>query len=170
MPLNIKDMPGSGHRCGFQNREHERIEDGWHRADRSRHPGLGAHLMIALCRPMNIPACHATGTGRDAADVAFATLFGGVRSHRPTVRALAVEDEVQGLVRPHQCADALSTGSGLARAGPLSRPIKSRTRLRLRAAARCGWRPCRPRPATPAGAGWPVVRRVFAATGGRTPS
>jgi transglutaminase-like putative cysteine protease len=115
-----------------------------------------AHLMIALCRAMNIPARYATGTdygadlalgppdfqayvevylgdcwyifdpsgtaipmgfvrfgtGRDAADVAFATIFGSATAHRPTVRALAVEDEVQGLVRPHHCADALSTDSG----------------------------------------------------------
>jgi len=118
-----------------------------------------AHLMIALCRAMNIPARYATGTdygadpalgppdfqayvevylgdswyifdpsgtaipmgfvrfgtGRDAADVAFATMFGSVRSHRPIVRALAVEDADQGLMRPHQCADALSTDSGPAR-------------------------------------------------------
>ena len=52
------------------------------------------------------------GTGRDAAEVAFATIFGRVKSHRPTVRALAVEDAEQGLVRPHHCADALSTDSG----------------------------------------------------------
>jgi transglutaminase-like putative cysteine protease len=115
-----------------------------------------AHLMIALCRAMNIPARYATGTdygadpalgppdfqaygevylgggwyifdpsgtampmgfvrfgtGRDAADVAFATIFGSVRSHRPTVRALAVEDEAQGWVRPHHCTDALSTDGG----------------------------------------------------------
>lgn len=114
-----------------------------------------AHLMIALCRAMNIPARYATGTdygadpalgppdfqayvevflgdswyifdpsgtaipmgfvrfgtGRDAADVAFATMFGSVTSHRPIVRALAVEDAEQGLVRPHHCADALSTDS-----------------------------------------------------------
>jgi transglutaminase-like putative cysteine protease len=114
-----------------------------------------AHLMIALCRALNIPARYATGTdygsdpalgppdfqayvevylgdswyifdpsgtaipmgfvrfgtGRDAADVAFATMFGSVRSHRPTVRTLAVEDDAQGLVRPHHCADALSTDS-----------------------------------------------------------
>ncbi|HYN58088.1 MAG TPA: transglutaminase family protein [Rubrivivax sp.] len=114
-----------------------------------------AHLMIALCRALNIPARYATGTdygsdpalgppdfqayvevylggswyifdpsgtaipmgfvrfgtGRDAADVAFATMFGSVRSHRPNVRTLAVEDEAQGLVRPHHCADALSTDS-----------------------------------------------------------
>jgi hypothetical protein len=39
-------------------------------------------------------------------------MFGNVGSHRPTVRALAVEDEAQGLMRPHHCADALSTDSG----------------------------------------------------------
>jgi len=115
-----------------------------------------AHLMIALCRAMNIPARYATGTdygadpalgppdfqayvevflgdgwyifdpsgtaipmgfvrfgtGRDAADVAFATIFGSVTAHRPTVRALAVEDAEQGMVRPHPCDDALSTDSG----------------------------------------------------------
>lgn len=115
-----------------------------------------AHLMIALCRAMNIPARYATGTdygsdpalgppdfqayvevylgnswyifdpsdtaipmgfvrfgtGRDAADVAFATIFGSVRPHRPIVRAHAVEDAVQGLVRPYHCAEALSTDSG----------------------------------------------------------
>ena len=52
------------------------------------------------------------GTGRDAADVAFATIFGSVKSYRPTVRALAIEDAAQGWVRPHHCADALSTDSG----------------------------------------------------------
>jgi transglutaminase-like putative cysteine protease len=115
-----------------------------------------AHLMIALCRAMNIPARYATGTdygsdpalgppdfqayvevylgdrwyifdpsgtaipmgfvrfgtGRDAADVAFATMFGSVRSHRPSVRTLAIEDDARGLVLPHHCADALSTDSG----------------------------------------------------------
>jgi transglutaminase-like putative cysteine protease len=115
-----------------------------------------AHLMIALCRAMNIPARYATGTdygsdpalgppdfqayvevyvgaswyifdpsgtaipmgfvrfgtGRDAADVAFATIFGSVISHRPTVRAHAIEEDALGLVRPHHCADALSTDSG----------------------------------------------------------
>jgi len=121
-----------------------------------------AHLMIALCRAMNIPARYATGTdygsdpalgppdfqayvevylgdgwyifdpsgtampmgfvrfgtGRDAADVAFATMFGNVRSHRPIVRALAVADDAQGVVRPHHCADALSTDSGSTRSVP----------------------------------------------------
>jgi len=115
-----------------------------------------AHLMIALCRAVNVPARFATGTdygadpalgppdfqayvevylgdrwyifdpsgtaipmgfvrfgtGRDAADVAFATIFGGVRSHAPVIRASAVEDTVRGFVLPHHCREALSTDSG----------------------------------------------------------
>ena len=112
-----------------------------------------AHLMIALCRAVNIPARFATGTdfgadpilgppdfhayvevylgdgwyifdpsgtaipmgfvrfgtGRDAADVAFATIFGGVKSMAPMIRAWAVEDAALGIVLPHHCAQALST-------------------------------------------------------------
>ena len=115
-----------------------------------------AHLMIALCRAVNIPARYATGTdygadpalgppdfqayvevfvgdrwfifdpsgtaipmgfvrfgtGRDAADVAFATMFGGVRSHAPIIRAVAIEDPTRGFALPHLCADALSTDGG----------------------------------------------------------
>ena len=117
-----------------------------------------AHLMIALCRAVNIPARFATGTdygadpalgppdfhayvevflggrwyifdpsgtaipmgfvrfgtGRDAADVAFATIFGGVASQAPLIRAHAVEDAAQGVVLPFHCAAALSTDSGVA--------------------------------------------------------
>lgn len=113
------------------------------------------HLMIALCRALNIPARFATGTdyganpvlgppdfhayveaflgdrwyifdpsgtaipmglvrfgtGRDAADVAFATIFGGVRPQAPVIRATAVEDASLEFVRPHHCSDALSTDS-----------------------------------------------------------
>ena len=115
-----------------------------------------AHLMIALCRAVNIPARFATGTdygadpalgppdfhayveaylggrwylfdpsgtaipmgmlrfgtGRDAADVAFATMFGGVRAQAPVIQARAVEDPDQGLVLPRHCAQALSTDAG----------------------------------------------------------
>ena len=115
-----------------------------------------AHLMIALCRAVNIPARFATGTdygadpalgppdfqayvevylgdrwyifdpsgtaipmgfvrfgtGRDAADVAFATIFGGVSSRAPVISALAVEDASQGIVLPHHCPEALSTDCG----------------------------------------------------------
>jgi transglutaminase-like putative cysteine protease len=119
-----------------------------------------AHLMIALCRAVNIPARFATGTdfgadpvlgppdfhayveaylgdrwyifdpsgtaipmglvrfgtGRDAADVAFATIFGAVRSQAPVIRAFAVEDASRGIVLPHHCLDALSTDGGGAQA------------------------------------------------------
>lgn len=113
------------------------------------------HLMIALCRALNIPARFTTGTdygadpvlgppdfhayveaylgdrwyifdpsgtaipmgfvrfgtGRDAADVAFATIFGGVLSQAPVIRTTAVEDPSRGIVRPHHCREALSTDS-----------------------------------------------------------
>jgi transglutaminase-like putative cysteine protease len=111
------------------------------------------HLMIALCRALNIPARIATGTdygaapalgppdfhayvevylgdrwylfdasgtgipmgflrigtGRDAADVAFATIFGGVVSMAPYISIEALEGP--GLVVPHHCSEALSTSS-----------------------------------------------------------
>jgi hypothetical protein len=114
------------------------------------------HLMITLCRALNIPARFVTGTdygadpalgppdfhayveaylgdrwyifdasgtgipmgfvrigtGRDAADVAFATMFGGVTSvHAPMVRAVAVGSADQGFEQPHHCDLALSTDS-----------------------------------------------------------
>lgn len=112
-----------------------------------------AHLMIALCRAVNIPARYATGTdygadprlgppdfqayvevflgrrwyifdpsgtaipmgfvrfatGRDAADAAFATIFGDVRSKPPTIRTVAIEDASRGYILPYLCSDALST-------------------------------------------------------------
>lgn len=115
-----------------------------------------AHLFIALCRALNIPARFTTGTdygadpilgppdfhayveaylgdrwyifdpsgtampmglvrfgtGRDAADVAFATIFGGVQSHAPVIHAWAVEDASQGIVLPYHCRDAMSTDGG----------------------------------------------------------
>jgi transglutaminase-like putative cysteine protease len=115
-----------------------------------------AHLMIALCRAVNIPARFTTGTdygadpalgppdfhayvevyigdrwyifdpsgtgipmgfvrigtGRDAADVAFATIFGGVTPiASPLVRATAIEDTARGFVAPHHTHLAVSTGS-----------------------------------------------------------
>lgn len=114
-----------------------------------------AHLMIALCRALNIPTRFATGTdfgsdpamgapdfqayvevylgdrwylfdptgtvipmglvrfgtGRDAADGAFATIFGGVTSQAPIIRELAVENLAQGIVLPYHCREALSTGN-----------------------------------------------------------
>jgi hypothetical protein len=113
-----------------------------------------AHLMIALCRAVNIPARFTTGTdygadpalgppdfhayvevyvgdrwyivdpsgtgipmgfvrigtGRDAADVAFATIFGAVTpTTRPVVRAVALDDPARGFVSPHHTEFALST-------------------------------------------------------------
>ena len=115
-----------------------------------------AHLMIALCRAVSIPARFATGTdygadpslgppdfhayvevylgdrwyifdpsgtsipmgcvrfgtGRDAADVAFATIFGSVRSQAPVIHAFAVEDASRGMLLPYHCLEALSTDPG----------------------------------------------------------
>jgi transglutaminase-like putative cysteine protease len=127
-----------------------------------------AHLMIALCRAVNIPARFATGTdygadpalgppdfqayvevyvgsrwyifdpsgtaipmgfvrfatGRDAADVAFATIFGSVRSCAPVIRTQALDDAANGFVLPHHDRHALSTDSGHAQQGdrPSSTP------------------------------------------------
>ena len=112
-----------------------------------------AHLMIALCRAVNIPARFVTGidfganpalgppdfhayvevfmgdrwylfdpsgisppmgllrigTGRDAADVSFATVFGAVRLSSPVIRIEAVEDAAHGFLRPWHSNDALSS-------------------------------------------------------------
>ncbi len=115
-----------------------------------------AHLMIALCRALNIPARFVTGfdygadpilgppdfhayveawlgdrwylfdpsgvaipmglvrlaTSRDAADAAFATIFGPVRSQAPLVRIDAVAAD-NGIVNfPQHTAEALSTDGG----------------------------------------------------------
>lgn len=121
-----------------------------------------AHLMIALCRALNIPARFVTGidygadaaygptdfhayvevylshrwylfepsgisppmglvrigTGRDAADVAFATIFGAVASFAPMLSAEAVADPANGLVLPtHRPAQALSSLGDTVRLG-----------------------------------------------------
>jgi transglutaminase-like putative cysteine protease len=112
-----------------------------------------AHLMIALCRAVNIPARFTTGidygadpalgptdfhayveaylggrwyifdpsgtavpmgfvrfgTGRDAADVSFATIFGTVASTVPKIAIQAIPGADGTLVVPYRCADALST-------------------------------------------------------------
>ncbi len=112
-----------------------------------------AHLMIGICRALNIPARFVTGidygadpsfgppdfhayveaflggrwylfdptgmtvpmglirlgTGRDAADVSFATIFGNVASSAPLIAIEAIEDLDQGVALPLACADALST-------------------------------------------------------------
>lgn len=114
-----------------------------------------AHLMIALCRAVNIPArfvsgidygadpamgptdFHAyvevvlsgrwylfdpsgvsppmgllrLGTGRDAADASFATVFGAVNSYAPVIQIDAVDDREQGLVMPWHSDRALSSAA-----------------------------------------------------------
>jgi transglutaminase-like putative cysteine protease len=112
-----------------------------------------AHLMIALCRAINIPARFATGidygadpalgptdfhayveaflgdrwymfdasgtaipmgfvrfgTGRDAADVAFATIFGGVQTAAPVIGIEAIAGADGRVVIPYHRVEALST-------------------------------------------------------------
>lgn len=116
-----------------------------------------AHLMIALCRAVNIPARFATGidygsdpvfgppdfhayvetflggrwylfdptgmvlptglirlgTGRDAADVAFATIFGAVKSGPPRISIEGLEDAANGIHLPLACVDAISTDAAM---------------------------------------------------------
>ncbi len=118
-----------------------------------------AHLMVALCRAINIPARFATGidygadpalgptdfhayvevylgdrwyifdasgvaipmgfvrfgTGRDAADSAFATIFGGVRGAAPVVQIEAIPNAQGQLVVPQHVPQALSTDGQLIR-------------------------------------------------------
>jgi transglutaminase-like putative cysteine protease len=112
-----------------------------------------AHLMIALCRAVNIPArfvsgidygaalnmgppdFHAyveaflgdrwylfdptgitapmglvrIGTGRDAADVSLATIFGAVKSQPPIISVSALDDAANGFEVPGHSVHALST-------------------------------------------------------------
>src|SRR5688572_1884734 len=112
-----------------------------------------AHLMIALCRAINIPArfvsgidygaavqlgppdFHAyveaflgdrwylfdptgitapmglvrIGTGRDAADVSLATIFGAVKAQPPLIRVSALDDAANGFQLPQHSVYALST-------------------------------------------------------------
>jgi transglutaminase-like putative cysteine protease len=112
-----------------------------------------AHLMIALCRAVNIPARFVTGidygadpalgptdfhayvetfvgdrwylfdpagvsppmgllrigTGRDAADVSFATMFGSVSSSAPVIEIEAVDDPANGFFPPWHSDAALSS-------------------------------------------------------------
>ncbi len=116
-----------------------------------------AHLMIALCRAVNIPARFTTGidygadpalgpqdfhayveayvghrwylfdpsgtaipmgfirlaTGRDAADAAFASIFGGVEMNQMTLKIEALPGSDGVLRVPVHGADALSTDDGL---------------------------------------------------------
>jgi transglutaminase-like putative cysteine protease len=51
------------------------------------------------------------GTGRDAADVAFATMFGSVRSGMPLVSFVAEEDAAAGVTLPSHPVLAVSTAA-----------------------------------------------------------
>jgi transglutaminase-like putative cysteine protease len=55
------------------------------------------------------------GTGRDAADSAFATIFGGVRGGAPVIRIAAVPNVQGELVVPQHVNHALSTDGQLSR-------------------------------------------------------
>ena len=112
-----------------------------------------AHLMIALCRAVNIPARFVTGidygadpamgptdfhayvevflgnrwylfepsgvsppmglvrigTGRDAADVSFSTMFGAITSRAPLINIEAIDDPDNGFTLPRHSTDALSS-------------------------------------------------------------
>ncbi len=114
-----------------------------------------AHLMIALCRALSIPARFATGidfgadpalgptdfhayvevflggrwyifdpsdtaipmgfvrmgTGRDAADVSFATIFGSVQTQAPRIQVRALHDPAKKWEMPWRRTDAISTDS-----------------------------------------------------------
>ncbi len=116
-----------------------------------------AHLMIAMCRAINIPARFATGidygtdpalgppdfhayveaflgdrwyifdpsglampmgfvrfgTGHDAADTAFATIFGAVTSQSPLISIRAMTDGSSNYQMPYHCSDALATDGGV---------------------------------------------------------
>jgi len=50
-------------------------------------------------------------TGRDAADVSFATIFGPVRTGMPIVRIDAAEDREEGVVLPRRTSLAVSTAA-----------------------------------------------------------
>lgn len=49
------------------------------------------------------------GTGRDAADVSFATIFGSVRCGPPVISIRAIVDSAQGLLAPERTDYAVST-------------------------------------------------------------
>jgi transglutaminase-like putative cysteine protease len=120
-----------------------------------------AHLMIALCRAVNIPARFVTGidygaaaelglpdfhayvdvllsgrwymfdptgitapmglvrigTGRDAADVSFATMFGNVKSQAPIITISALDDAANGYQLPQHSPLGLSTSGEMAEGG-----------------------------------------------------
>lgn len=142
-----------------------------------------AHLMIALCRALNIPARFATGidygadpqlgpvdfhayveafvggrwylfdptgispttglirlgTGRDAADVAFATIFGNVISRPPRIAITAAENRQAGIVLPWHTEHAVSTADDLPAVGTDPQQTFSRRHARPLISHRLAW-------------------------------
>ena len=49
------------------------------------------------------------GTGRDAADTSFGTVFGSVKSLAPVINIAAVDDPAHGFTLPRHCVEVLST-------------------------------------------------------------
>ncbi len=49
------------------------------------------------------------GTGRDAADVSFSTMFGAVQSLAPVIHIEAIDDPANGITQPRYCSEALSS-------------------------------------------------------------
>jgi transglutaminase-like putative cysteine protease len=134
-----------------------------------------AHLMISMCRALNIPARIATaidygadpalgppdfhcyveaylgdrwyifdpsgisprmgllriGTGRDASDVAFATIFGTVQWWMPKITIRAEGDESNGLVQPFRHDYAVSTDAALAPPDEVIEQLREPPRLDL---------------------------------------
>ena len=64
-----------------------------------------------LCPPMGLVRL---GTGRDAADVSVATIFGQVRSYPPVIRINAIDDPGAGVSLPWRPNEAMSTFPGRA--------------------------------------------------------
>jgi hypothetical protein len=54
------------------------------------------------------------GTGRDAADISFATIFGEIKSDVPVLAIEAINDPTRDYVLPRRCIEALSTDALIA--------------------------------------------------------
>jgi hypothetical protein len=54
------------------------------------------------------------GTGRDAADISFATIFGDIKSDAPVLAIKAIDDPSRDYVLPWRCSEALSTDALIA--------------------------------------------------------
>jgi len=72
-------------------------------------PGEGRWVLFDPARTAIPMAFVRLGTGRDAADIAFATLYGQVHAHQPVLSMKPVPNGAGVLVVPHPSAMALST-------------------------------------------------------------